>query len=150
MASLTNRRPSQPSYPTRLSPLPEQQTYSPSSSPSPGLRKGSTCPSARASCGVVSERSDSGISECSLSVDELLLNTTNKLNEAAATAFQTNGTLTSAGALSPTKHPKGVDWQTSVDSAVGEEIDLPKGGSQRKMSREGFLGSSPVNSHSRI
>jgi hypothetical protein len=103
---------------------------------------------------VVSERSDSGISDCSLSVDELLLNANNILKVVASKPQLTNGTPPAGDTAPLEHHAKGVEWQSSVDSAVGDVIDVPKASSHRKISREAFVetssGTSDVTSHSRI
>ncbi|XP_047736468.1 uncharacterized protein LOC108682041 isoform X2 [Hyalella azteca] len=158
MASLTNRRNSRSSSPTCLSPLPEQQPYSPSSSSSTAfpLLNGDkkSCPPSVRGNSVVSERSDSGISECSVSVDELLHNANNILKVVASKPPLTNGTPPAGDTAPLEHHAKGVEWQSSVDSAVGDVIDVPKTSSHRKISREAFVetssGSSDVTSHSRI
>lgn len=88
-----------------------------------------------------------------MTVDEAIINTTNKLKEAAA--ILTNGSSTaSTGDASQSKHPEGIDWQVSDDSAVGEDIEISKECSQMTVSREALLKATPrsgqINSHSRI
>ncbi|XP_064106001.1 myosin light chain kinase, smooth muscle-like isoform X3 [Macrobrachium nipponense] len=129
---LANRRSSQPSSPTRLSPLPENQAHTPTSpstpppTNSPGLNslsKTKGCPPVTRSSGsVISERSDSG-----------------------------------RNILQSGKTPS-LDWQSSVDSAVCDDDYISKSGfgsSQRKISREALLvksaaADSMINAHSRI
>ena len=163
MASLTNRRSSQPSSPTRLSPLPENHAHTPTSPSSPSpiislgvntLAKTKGCaPVTRPSGSVISERSDSGISECSFSVDDNSQNTQN--NQFGLT----NGrTVTGRNILQSGKTPS-LDWQSSVDSAVCDDDYISSksgyGPSQRKISREALLVKSAaadtlLNAHSRI
>ena len=151
MTSLTNRRSSQPSSPTRLSPLPEQRPYSPTpSSPSHVSRKSYSTP--KSSSGTaVSERSDSGISECSLSVEERKV----CLSNGSATPSNGSSSLTGTSSLlSPTSQPKGVDWQSSIDSAVSDDMDKSGDRTLRKLSRDALLKSGhptgTMQSHSRV
>ncbi|XP_071534904.1 myosin light chain kinase, smooth muscle-like isoform X1 [Panulirus ornatus] len=161
MANLTNRRSSQPSSPTRLSPLPENHAHTPASpsSPSPAsspttLTKTKGCaPVTRPSASVVSERSDSGISECSYGVEE------NNQNQQNNQFGITNGrAVTGCNVLKSGKTPS-LDWQSSVDSAVCDDDYISKnsfGSSPRKISREGLIhvksavADTHMNSHSRI
>lgn len=161
MANLTNRRSSQPSSPTRLSPLPENHAHTPASPASPApasspttLTKTKGCaPVTRPSASIVSERSDSGISECSYGVEE---NNQNQLNNQFGI---TNGrAVTGCNVLKSGKTPS-LDWQSSVDSAVCDDDYISKssfGSSPRKISREGLIhaksavADTHMNSHSRI
>lgn len=159
MANLTSRRSSQPSSPTRLSPLPENHTHTPTtpSSPSPvsspaALVKTKGCaPVTRSSPSIISERSDSGISECSFGVEE---NNPNQVNNQCGL---TNGRAVTGRTVIKSGKTPSLDWQSSVDSAVCDDDFIGKSGdfgsSQRRISREALLHAKTdalMNAHSRI
>ena len=148
MANLTIRRNSQPSSPTRLTPLPENQQSSPyTTSPSQissiaslaSLAKTKGYSSAKSSSSMVSERSDSGISECSINTEDSLRNGPN--NYPINSYNITNGRTPTGRGLQSGKAPS-LNWQSSVDSAVDEEDFNGKNrfsGSTRKISNETLL-----------
>ncbi|KAK4304915.1 hypothetical protein Pmani_023160 [Petrolisthes manimaculis] len=158
MANLTSRRSSQPSSPTRLSPLPENH---PPSSPSPAsspitLSKAKGCaPVTRPSASIVSERSDSGISECSFNIDDSLQN-----SQQSNQFGLTNGRAVSGRNVLKSGKTPSLDWQSSVDSAMCDEDYISKSnyGSTptRKISREALIHAKTavadtlMNAHSRI
>ncbi|XP_050702039.1 myosin light chain kinase, smooth muscle-like isoform X1 [Eriocheir sinensis] len=148
ITSLTNRRSSQPSSPTRLTPLPENQTQTPPS-PAASTTKSKGCaPVTRPSHSIVSERSDSGISECSFNVEE------NSQSPPANQFGVTNSrAVTGRNVLKSGKTPS-LDWQSSVDSAVCDDDYISKSSynsSPRKISREGLLhAKTAADAHSRI
>ena len=156
---ITNRRCSQPSSPTRLSPLPENQTQTPSPTPASSstqatLSKSKGCaPVTRQSHSIVSERSDSGISECSFNVEEN--SQSPQTNQFGVTNSRA---VTGCNVLKSGKTPS-LDWQSSVDSAVCDDDYISKSSyssSPRKISREGLIHAKTaaadtlLNAHSRI
>lgn len=161
MANLTNRRSSQPSSPTRLSPLPENNTHvptspsssSPVSSPNALTKTKGCAPVTRPSASTVSERSDSGISECSFGIEE------NNQNNSNSQFGITNGrAVTGRNVLKSGKTPS-LDWQSSVDSAVCEDDYISKSNfssSPRKISRDALIhvksavADTLMNAHSRV
>lgn len=159
MAFLSNRRCSQPSSPTRLFTLPENQTQTPppnpasSSNPATHTKSKGCAPVTRPSHSIVSERSDSGISECSFNVEE------NNQNPQANQFGVTNSrAVTGCNVLKSGKTPS-LDWQSSVDSAVCDDDYISKSSyssSPRKISREGLIHAKTaaadtlLNAHSRI
>ncbi|KAG7174103.1 Myosin light chain kinase, smooth muscle-like 5, partial [Homarus americanus] len=160
MANLTNRRSSQPSSPTRLSPLPENHAHTPvsPSSPSPSnsptiVSKPKGCaPVTRPSTSMVSERSDSGISECSFSIEE---NNQNQCNTSNQFGITNGRAVTGRNVLKSGKTPP-LDWQSSVDSAVCDDDYFSKnsyGSSARKISNESLIQAKTdtlMHAHSRI
>lgn len=158
MANLTSRRSSQPSSPTRLSPLPENHSPSspsPASSPVTHSKAKGCAPVTRPSASIVSERSDSGISECSFNIDDSLQN-----SQQSNQFGLTNGRAVSGRNVLKSGKTPSLDWQSSVDSAMCEEDYISKGnyGSTptRKISREALIHAKTavadtlMNAHSRI
>lgn len=129
MANLTNLRNSSP---TRLTTLPEDRTASPpsfSSSPNQKLPPPTKSPPTKSSSGVtVNERSDSGISECSSGLEDYSSrhssSSLHSLIKEHTCPSAPNGVSSNfpGDAEKPDLKTDRLNWQSSVDSAVEEDI----------------------------
>lgn len=192
MANLTNLRNSSP---TRLSTLPEDKTTSQPSSPTSPTQKQIPTSTTKASplmkysfkkfpkssTASVSERSDSGISElseCSSTFEDgprrrsstplnsLLKEQHNSVTNSGSLSTHNGFSNSFTDSFDKDSKADRLNWQTSVDSAVGEEesiLSVGGGGGEsikdfspsRRISKEELLPSKPnschrLDTHSRV